>query len=210
MIAKTPVVLIGYGGHGYVAADILLQSGHNIPGYCDSECKQSNPYHLAWLGAEDAFFSDQDNCTSYSAFISIGNGIIREKVFRSLQSKNVNIINAQHPTAVIAGNCNLGKGIFIAANATINPLCAIGDGVICNTSISIDHECVVGSFTHICPGSVLCGNVTVGNRCFIGARSVVIPGVRIADNVVIGAGSSVVRDITEAGVYAGSPAKLLK
>ena len=98
---------------------------------------------------------------------------------------------------------------MIAANATLNPLVEIGRGVICNTSTSIDHECIIGDFTHIAPGAVLCGNVKVGRNTFIGANSVIRQGIIIGDNVTIGAGTVVVKDIPDGATVVGNPAKNL-
>ncbi len=204
------VITIGYGGHGFVAIDILLEAGFKIAGYLDKDEKKYNPYNLKYLGSEDIFILKEKNLSYFSAFIAIGDSNIREKVFLLLQSKRILIINAIHPKSTVAKNIIIGQGVFIAANAVINPLCTIGNGVICNTSSSIDHECSVNNFTHICPGTVLCGNVTVGKNSFIGANSVIKPGITIGDNVIVGAGSTVIKDITEPGTYAGSPLKRLK
>ncbi|MCW3115389.1 MAG: sugar O-acyltransferase, sialic acid O-acetyltransferase NeuD family [Segetibacter sp.] len=206
----TPVILIGYGGHGYVATDILLEAAYTIGGYCDNEEKKVNPFSIPYKGKERDFFLDSNNCCSFSAFIAIGNSIVRKHIFEFLIVNNVSVINAIHPSSTISKQGKLGKGIFIAAHATINACCSIGNGVICNTSSSIDHECTIGDFTHICPGAVLCGNVTIGKNSFIGANSTIIPGITIADDVIVGAGSTVIHDLLIAGVYAGSPAKLLR
>jgi len=49
----------------------------------------------------------------------------------------------------------------------------------------------------------------IGNKVSIGTNSTILP-VNICDNVVIGAGSVVTKDITEPGIYAGNPARLLR
>jgi acetyltransferase-like isoleucine patch superfamily enzyme len=49
----------------------------------------------------------------------------------------------------------------------------------------------------------------VGARVSIGSNATVLP-VSICDDVVIGAGAVVTRDITQPGVYAGNPARLLR
>ncbi len=200
-------ILIGYGGHGFVAADILKLAGYELIGYCDHAEKEFNPFKLDYLGKEQDYFSSSTQ-ESTAAFVAIGDHRLRQHVYEFLQSRKVSIINAIHPKATVAGFVNMGKGIFIAANVAINPACTIGDGVICNTSSSIDHECSIGNFTHICPGTVLCGNVRIGNNSFIGAGSVIKPGIKIGDNVIIGAGSVVVSDLISPGVYFGNPAIL--
>ena len=49
----------------------------------------------------------------------------------------------------------------------------------------------------------------IGNRVSLGSNATILP-VRICDDVVIGAGSVVTKDITEAGIYAGNPARMIR
>jgi acetyltransferase-like isoleucine patch superfamily enzyme len=49
----------------------------------------------------------------------------------------------------------------------------------------------------------------IGNHVTIGTNATILP-VTICDHVVIGAGAVVTRDITEPGIYAGNPARLLR
>jgi sugar O-acyltransferase (sialic acid O-acetyltransferase NeuD family) len=203
---KKPVAIIGYSGHAYVIVDILLSSGRLVTAYCDSEEKPKNPYHLEYLGKETEVF---ERLSGYDFFTCIGHNGIREKVHHHLSKLLGNPINAIHPSAVISSSVKLEDGIMIAANVTINPLVEIGKGVICNTSCSIDHECVIGDFTHIAPGAVLCGNVTVGKGTFVGANAVVRQGIQIGNNVTIGAGTVIVKDIPDNVTVVGNPQKVL-
>jgi sugar O-acyltransferase (sialic acid O-acetyltransferase NeuD family) len=139
----------------------------------------------------------------------VGHNGIREKIHNHLSQFLGNPINAIHPSAVISGSVKMGDGIMIAANATLNPLVQLGRGVICNTSTSIDHECIIGDFSHIAPGAVLCGNVTVGRGSFIGANSVIRQGITIGNNVIIGAGTVVIKDVADNATLIGNPARTL-
>ena len=49
----------------------------------------------------------------------------------------------------------------------------------------------------------------IGARVSIGTNATILP-VSIASDVVIGAGAVVTRDIAQAGIYAGNPARLLR
>lgn len=203
---KKPVAIVGYSGHAYVIIDIFLNAGRLVTAYCDAEEKLSNPYHLNYLGKESEVI---DQLKRFDFFACVGHNGIREKIHTNLSQILGNPINAIHPSAVISASVQMGDGVMIAANATLNPLVEIGRGVICNTSSSIDHECSIGDFTHIAPGVVLCGNVTVGRSTFIGANSVVRQGITIGNNVTIGAGTVVVKDIPDNAIVIGNPARRL-
>jgi sugar O-acyltransferase (sialic acid O-acetyltransferase NeuD family) len=204
----TPIAVIGYSGHGFVAVDILLYAGYNVLGYLDREEKTYNPFSLKYLGKEteaNAVALLKEN----SYFISIGDNLVREKVYHQLSQQAGKPVNAIHLSAVISPSVKLQDGIMIAAGTVINPLAEIGKGTICNTSSSIDHECVIGDFSHIGPGAILCGNVKIGDRSFIGAGSVIRQGITIGSNVLIGAGCVVVKDVPDHSIMIGNPQKEL-
>ena len=203
---KKPVAIIGYSGHAYVIIDIFLSAGRLVTAYCDSEEKSRNPYHLQYLGKESEVIR---KLKKYDFFTCVGHNGIREKIHMQLAEQLGNPINAIHPSAVISSSVSLGDGVMIAANATINPLVELGKGVICNTSSSIDHECIIGDFAHIAPGAVLCGNVKVGKGSFVGANAVIRQGITIGNNVMIGAGTVVIRDIPDNVTVVGNPQKVL-
>lgn len=52
-------------------------------------------------------------------------------------------------------------------------------------------------------------STAIGDRVSIGTNATILP-VRICNDVVVGAGAVVTRDITEPGIYAGNPARLLR
>ncbi len=198
------IALIGYSGHAYVAIDILLSASQTVTAYCDAEEKDHNPFSLTYLGKE----SDTDVqaiLKKYDYFIAIGDNAARSRLHKNLLPLLGNPINAIHATAVISSSVKLKDGIFAAANVTVNPLVQIGSGVICNTSCSIDHECIIDDFAHIGPGAVLCGNVKVGSHTFIGAGAVIKQGISIGKNVMIGAGCVVVKDVEDNCVMVGNP-----
>lgn len=208
---KKQVVIIGYSGHAFVVLDILLSRKYTILGYCDSIEKEFNPFNLKYLGKEsDPYPLSILKENNY--FVSIGDNNIRGKILDKLTILFDNAaLNIIHEKSVCSSFVEWHPhcGILVAGNATINTFVKIGKGVICNTSCSIDHDCVIGDYVHIAPSAVLCGNVTVGDYSFIGANSVVKQGITIGENVVVGAGSVVIKDIPDNSVVAGNPAKPL-
>ena len=106
-----------------------------------------------------------------------------------------------HPSATISRSTCLGS-------ATLNV--RIGDGCIINTSSSVDHDCELGNFVHISPGSHLAGTVKVGAYTWFGIGSVAVQSLSIGEEVIIGAGSVVITSIEEKGTYVGNPCRKIK
>lgn len=205
--AGKPVAIIGYSGHSYVIIDILINTGRIVSSYCDTEKKDKNPYHLNYLGREGEAIGDLQ---AFDFFVGIGDNSIRQKVQTQLSHQLGDPVNAIHPGAVISASVEMGCGILIAANATINPQVRMGQGVICNTACTIDHECIIEDFAHIAPGAVLCGNVKIGACTFIGANAVIKPGITIGKNVTVGAGAVIIRDVPDNCVVVGNPQRILQ
>ena len=101
----------------------------------------------------------------------------------------------------------VGDGCFVASGAHIGPEVKIGRGTIINTNAVVEHNTVVGAFSHIAPNATLCGGCHIGNLVLVGAGAVVKPCVTICDGAKVGAGAVVVKDITEPGSYVGAPAR---
>lgn len=112
-----------------------------------------------------------------------------------------------HPLGVRGKDVNIGVGsviypfVSLTSNISIQPMATI------NSYVAIGHDCRIGEMFHASPGSIISGNVTIGDRVFLGANSTIKEKIKICSDVIIGAGSLVIRDITEPGVYIGCPAK---
>lgn len=201
------MILIGYSGHAFVVYGILNSTSKRVAGYCDREEKPFNPFGLAYFGTENSDTGIKA-LQQEGFFIAIGDNAIRKKIYEQLAEKGLLPANAIHASAVIDPSASIaGNGVMLSANATINPLARIGVGAICNTGCIIEHECVVGDFSHIGPGAVLCGNVTVGAGTFVGANAVVRQGITIGKKAMIGAGAVVVKDVPDGATVIGVPAK---
>ncbi|MEM1323852.1 MAG: acetyltransferase [Bacteroidota bacterium] len=204
------ILLIGYSGHAYVICDIFESIGRKVVGYCENEYKDYDPFELTYHGRE----LSKEGLAALKAndyFIAIGSGKIREIIQSKLTEKGVKApTNALHTSAVIAASVQLGKGVMVAARATINPLAIIGDNVICNTGCVIEHENRIGDYSHVGPGAVLCGNVWIGRQSFIGANAVVKQGIKIGNNVTIGAGAVIIKDVPDNTVVVGNPQRVIR
>ncbi len=122
-------------------------------------------------------------------------------------------------------DCKIGHSCFIGPFVEIQKGVKIGSGTkvhshsfVCEL-VTIGSDCVVGhgvmfindKFSNGGParGRIELWKAThVGNNVSIGSNATILP-VTICDNVVIGAGAVVTKNIVEAGVYVGNPARRL-
>ena len=111
------------------------------------------------------------------------------------------------PFVEIQGHTRIGKGskiqshTFICEYVTVGERCFIGHGVMFANDMFREGKPN--------PDRESWGRIVVGNDVSIGSGATIL-AVTIADGVVIGAGSVVTKSLTEKGVYAGNPARLLR
>jgi sugar O-acyltransferase (sialic acid O-acetyltransferase NeuD family) len=187
--------LIGYGGH---AREVMMQMGVELTCFVDDEyvCKKTKPI-------------SEFNPKKYKAMVAIGDPIKRFNITQKLP-KETKYFTFIHPTTIIGDNVKIGDGSFIGAYSILTTNIKLGKHSLLNRSCHIGHDCVVGDFLSMMPGSILSGDVIIKDQVYIGTNSSVREKIYICDNVTIGLNSGVVKDINESGTYVGSPLKKIK
>lgn len=197
------IKIIGAGGHGRVSAEIASLVGYSDIAFLDDRDVPG----MNVVGTVDTFhryLADSD------FFVAIGDNIVRERIFKKLQSSGANIVSLIHPNAVISKCVSIGDGVVVMAGVVVNHSAELGNGVILNTCCSVDHDCKVSDFSHISVGAHLAGAVSVGERTLIGPGATVLSNMTICADCIIGGGAVVVQPIQTCGVYAGVPARSIK
>jgi acetyltransferase-like isoleucine patch superfamily enzyme len=112
------------------------------------------------------------------------------------------------PFVEIQRNVKIGKNCRVQSHAFICELVSIGDYCFISHGVKFVND--LFSLGKPAGGDrSLWRSTKVGSYVSIGTNATILP-VTIVDNVVIGAGSVVTKDIREAGVYAGNPARKLR
>lgn len=109
-------------------------------------------------------------------------------------------------------NLSIGNDVFINYDCyfDLNADVVIGNGVRI-----ADHVRLLTG-THLVgendrrAGSLIMKPVVIGDGCWIGSSVTVLPGVTVGRGCVIAAGSVVIRDCDQDGLYAGVPAVRLR
>ena len=185
--------LFGYGGH---AREVQAQLNKKVIFYVDDEFVNDQTKSIRLF-----------NNKLESIMVAVSNSNDRKTVVNSLPA-NTHFFSFIHPTSqFLKDDVQIEEGSFIGINCILTTNIWIGSHAILNRGNHIGHDCRIGNYFSMMPGSIVSGNVNIGDNVFIGTNATVIEKVKICSNVVIGAGAVVTKDIEKAGTYVGVPAK---
>jgi sugar O-acyltransferase (sialic acid O-acetyltransferase NeuD family) len=211
-MSKKQIIVVGGGGHAkQVLCTLLRMPEYEVIGFLDDNTSKTELFGIPRIGP---LFRVTDELPSRLLALGIGHvGRVdfQKRVVQEYTAAGYSFETIISPTAVVVPyGVSIGEGTYIADNAIIEPDARIGNYSIINNAACINHDSVIGNHVHVAPGSIVSGNVTVGHEVLLGTGSAVIQGMTIADGSIVGAGAAVVSNLTEAGIYVGVPAKLIK
>ena len=204
-MSKTEIIICGSGGH--TRSIINLLDNYIIQGIYDDSYNSKNRDEV--LGIPIKGNIEDIVSTKYKIVFSVGDNIKRKILYQRFENR-VLIKNLSHSYSIIEKSVKMGNSNQIFANSYINSDTNIGDNNIFNSGCIVEHESSIGNHNHIAVGTIICGRVKIGDECFLGSGSVIKEKINICSNVIIGANSLVLNDVTEPGVYVGSPIKKIK
>ena len=206
--ARSPLVIVGSGGHAKVVIEIIRAQGvFDIIG-CTDPGASGEVLGVPVLGGDERLDELWRDGIKH-AFIALGSNALRVRIGRKLIQKGFQLPAIVHPAATISPTASLGRGVAVMAGAVVNAAAKIGDFAILNTLSSVDHDCVLGEGVHIAPRSALAGGVQLGDAVFFGVGASAIPNIHVGAHTTVGAGAVVVRDLPGGVTAVGAPARPL-
>ncbi|TCJ30207.1 acetyltransferase [Nocardioides jejuensis] len=201
------LVIIGAGGHGREALDIVqainaVEPTYDFLGFLDdgrTAGETAAPHDAPILGGVDLLRSLD---AAYVA--AIGAPAVRRRIVAQLDG--IEAASLIHPEASIGSHVTYGPGLIMAAGARLTHAIELGSHVHLNVDSSISHDCRVGSFVTITPGARLSGGVVIGDGVWFGINACAIQGVRIGADTTVGAGAAVISDLPAGCTAVGVPA----
>jgi sugar O-acyltransferase (sialic acid O-acetyltransferase NeuD family) len=209
------IVVIGGGGHAKVVISILRKlHSYAILGYTDRK-DHGAVLGIPFLGSDrelNALAVGEKTVAAVLGVGQVGLGEARCELWTKLQSElpSLSLPSIVSPDAIVNEEVSLGAGAVVMDGAVINSGTRIGRGAIVNTNSTVEHDVTLEDWVHVAPGATISGGVTIGRFSMIGAGATVIEGTNLGAGCMVGAGAVVVRDLTDPGVYVGSPARRIK
>ena len=208
------IVLIGGGNQAHYTIDIInKEKKYNIVGIIDSiHDIGSDRFGYKILGRQEDIVKLVDQYNIEGGVISIGDNWVRYYVSEQIKQQvpNFNFVNAIHPSVIIGDNVELGEGVVMMAGCIINPKSKIGNFTFFATGAQVDHDCNIKNYSSISAGSVTGGYVTLGEFSAITLGVTVIDRLKIGKNTVVGAGSLVLKDLSDNVLAYGNPCKVIR
>jgi len=190
------LALFGYGGH---AREVASQIDQEVIFFVDDEYANDIAKPISQFNPEE-----------YVMMVAVADSRDRFDIVQKLP-KETQYFTYIHPTVLIMdGNIELGEGSFIGANSILTTNIKIGKHAILNRGNHIGHDCEIGDYFSTMPGSIISGNCKIYDCVYVGTNASVKEKISIHSFTTIGINAAVVKDITESGIYVGTPAKKIK
>jgi sugar O-acyltransferase (sialic acid O-acetyltransferase NeuD family) len=211
---KKKIVLVGGGDFAKKIVRLIDKIGeYEVLGYTDVKDK-GNLFDVKYIGNDGMLQSVFNLNPRCYAVICIGGNMkvisIKEQLFVKLRTIGYRFPNLISPNAYVDNSVKYQEGLVVFDNAYIDFGVSIGSFSIINMNTTIGHDTIIGNFVTISPETITGGGTIIDDFTFLGMNSTTLPYVKIAKRCVLGAGSVVVKDIIEEGVYVGNPVKKLR
>jgi sugar O-acyltransferase (sialic acid O-acetyltransferase NeuD family) len=140
--------------------------------------------------------------------IGVGKPAVRKALYQKFIDMGGEPYSVISPHAHVGEfNVMLGEGQNIMNGAVLTQDISIGKGCLIHIHVSVHHDCRIGDFCELSPGSRLLGKTTIGNLVSIGSNAVILPGISVGDHAIVGAGAVVTKNVAAGSTVKGVPAR---
>lgn len=189
--------------------DLFELKNHYLKGFLDND-KSKIGTKFCGIDVYDIDLFLEKDFLDFDIVIGIANPRIKEKVYNEFVEKGVGFPNLISRSSWISNNVELGKGLIIYPNSSIEHESVIRDFVTINCNTSIGHNTFIDDFSTIAPGVHLAGFTYISSSVDFGIGACTRQKVRVGKNAVIGGQTMLIKDVEANVVVAGVPAKIIK
>ena len=205
------IYIVGAGTYGEVMCELAEILEYDIKGFYDED---NSKFGLSIMGYSVlGKFSDLTNeqILGNSYIVAIGNNAVRSKIMTNINYVGGKTPTLIHPTAVISPSAEIGKGVYIQANACIWTKVKIDNFCIISPNVVVAHHSNIGKACLISTLSAVGASINIEDKVFLGMGCTLVTGMhRVGENSIIGAGAVVLKDVDKNSVCVGVPAKKIR
>jgi acetyltransferase EpsM len=184
------VAIVGAGGYGRVALDVLLEGGyeeHILGFYDDAHAALSGEVRGVPILGDVGMLKSMLSVEPVHVVVAITDNEARLRVANSLRGLGARFLIAEHPEAYVSEAAVVGDGCVLAAGAVVHPDAAVGSHCFLGPRSVVDRDAEVGAGTWISAGAVVGSGARVGSRVVLGQNSSVGRKAVVEGEVEVGA-----------------------
>jgi sugar O-acyltransferase (sialic acid O-acetyltransferase NeuD family) len=191
------VAIVGAGGYGRVALDVLLASGFGdrvLGFYDDAHAALSGEVRGVPILGDVGMLKSMLSVEPVHVVVAITDNGARLQVANSLRGLGARFLTAVHPEAYVSEAAIMGDGSVVTAGAIVHPDAAVGSHCFLGPRSVVDRDAEVGAGTWISAGAVVGPGARVGARVVLGQNSSVDRKAAVDGDVEVEALQHVVRE----------------
>ena len=208
------IVLFGASGHVNAIIEALhTEDKFKVAAIIDKSLSAGEKFkNIEVLGSADMIGSIGNRLGIRYGLVAIGDNYVRSKIVQKVTEAepSFEFINCIHPNASIASNTKMGVGNVVMPGAVVNADTILGNHCVLGSNSTFEHDSEMGDYCFLAPSVAIGGNCNIKSYTSVGIGARVVHNVSIGENCIIGAGSTVIKDALDNGVYVGRPAAKLR
>jgi sugar O-acyltransferase (sialic acid O-acetyltransferase NeuD family) len=168
------VVVVGAGGYGRVALDVLLAGGFGdrvLGFYDDAHAAISERVRGYPVLGDVEMLKSMLSVESAYVVVAITDNVARLRVANSIRRLGGRFLTAGHPLAYVSDVAVVGGGCVVAAGAVVHPDAAIGSHCFIGPGSVVDRDAEVGAGVWVSAGVVIGSGARVGARTVLGPNA---------------------------------------
>lgn len=210
------MIIVGGGGVGRETLEIVRAINEDSPGsyrlhgVVDDSLSMENRERLEdadvrYLGGvSDLPDAHAEPCLFV---IGIANPAVRRRIDVEMRAKGHVAATLVHPSATLGSNVRLGIGSIICPGARLTANIVVGRHVQVHVNATVGHDSQLADFVSLYPLAGVGGNCDLDEGATVGSSATVLQGLRLGVESFVGAGSVVVRSVSDGSTVKGVPAR---
>lgn len=194
------MVIVGAGGVGREALDVCLAADVPVTAFCDERLAGQRVRGLPVLAPAQTAAGEE-------YVIGIAAPAVRRRLSAELDSRGLVSRTVVHPQAIVAPETTLGPGTLVMGGAYVSSSVTLGPHCQVHYNATVGHDSVLEAFVSVYPGANVSGSVHLREGATVGSAACVLQGRTLGEDAFVGAGAVVTRDVPDATVVVGSPAR---
>ena len=168
------MAIVGAGGYGRVALDVLLAGGFGalvIGFYDDAHATLPDEVRGFPVLGDIGMLKSMLSVEVVHVIVAVTANVARLRIANSVRALGGRFFTAVHPAAYVSAEAVVGDGSVVAAGAVVHPDAAVGSHCYVGPRVVVDRDVVVGAGTWLSAGAVVGSGARVGARAILGQNA---------------------------------------